>query len=194
MVISIIWGSALILFLIFCSWYIGFNKPVTQQEIDEIKIFLKQGGKSEEEINIFTQFFEKDDGKEFLMVNIMELKQPLNQSAKNLMTYSKGFLGMLIKMAGHPIFAGKAAGGYLENINMPAQNWHSVFIVRYRCRRDFLKIIKLAFGQVHNYKIISLEKTFAQPVTVMANPFNGSKSVALLLALMAAIAHIIVIS
>ncbi len=67
-----------------------------------MEIFLKGQGYSENDTNIMCNFLKKDDGKEFVMVNFLEIKQPKAQSIINLKTYSKSFLGKLIKMAGHP--------------------------------------------------------------------------------------------
>jgi len=194
MEIAIIWGIALALYLIFYIWYVGFNRPVSHQEINEMETFLKGQGYSENDTNIMCNFLKKDDGKEFVMVNFLEIKQPKAQSIINLKTYSKSFLGKLIKMAGHPVLMGSVAGGYLDKVNMGDDNWHSVFLVRYRCRRDFLRIMHLAVGKEHDFKLKALDKTFAQPITLQVNLFSVKNMVLLTMALIASISHIIYLS
>ena len=72
----IIWGTAFIIYAIFWLWYVGFRKPLTKEEIDHyIKKYQEFNNNSEAELIGIRDFFEKDTGKSFVMVNSILLKK-----------------------------------------------------------------------------------------------------------------------
>jgi len=140
-------------------------------------------------------FMEKDDGREWFMVNLLELKSPKRESAKLLQSYTKKFMEGMIKRAGHPFFIGISAAKNMENLNCEhSDNWTSTGIVRYRSRRDCAEILIDTFGSDHHAdKLASLVKTFAFPVTTSLFVGSPRVLVAMGLALIAALASIWVI-
>lgn len=195
MTIPVIWITAAILYFIFYSWYVGFNKPLKKEEIEEGINYLKNSPMDDEQISIMKEFCENDDGKEFVMVNLLELQRPIEESKKKLETYSKSFFANMVKRAGHPIYLGRNKGGYIDNVGMGENHWDNVFLVRYRSRRDCLKVIASDdFFKAHHYKLDALVKTMALPTMNMGMPFNAQKVVFLLFTSIAAFAHIIHLS
>ena len=133
-----------------------------------------------------------DDGREWFMVNLLELKSPKRESAKLLQSYSKIFLGGLLKRAGHPFFVANAQARNIENLHCEhADNWTSTGIIRYRSRRDLAEALLNTFGSDHHAdKLASLEKTLAFPATASMLMGSPRVLVALGLALVAALTQI----
>ena len=192
MTVTIIWGTALLLYCVFWLWYVGFNRKITAEEVQSTKQLLQQRSSyTDKQISDICQFFENDDGKDFVMVNLLELKKPVSESRKKLAQYQKIFLGNLLKRAGHPVFIATAASGNLEDIGCSEDNWTAAGMVRYRSRRDLLEVLPDTVGSDHHgLKLDSLEKTFAYPGapwTIMGGP---KLLVPLTLALLASLAHL----
>ena len=112
------------------------------------------------------KFFENDDGKDFVMVNLLELKKPHDASREKLQQYQKIFLGSLLKRAGHPVMIATAAGGNVENIDCDSDKWTVAGMVRYRSRRDLLEMLPETVGSEHHkLKLEALDRTFAFPAS-----------------------------
>src|SRR5207247_10940109 len=89
---------------------------------------------------------------------------PLEADAR----YNRAIVPYLLKHGGVPVFLGKPEGRFIEEAGDP--EWHRVAIVRYRSRRDMLKMVADLAGQnVAVHKWASIEKTQVFPV---ASPFN----------------------
>ena len=69
----IIWGTALLLYAVFRLWYDNWNGPVKPHEVeaflDSIGDRLEETGNSR---SILKTFLEQDDGREFLMLNLVK--------------------------------------------------------------------------------------------------------------------------
>ena len=179
------------MYLLFALWYIGITRKIESTEIETLVNLLEEHGTTEKQINALRHFFETDDGKDFVMVNLLELKEPHAESSEKLDQYQKIFLGNLLKRAGHPIFIARAASGNIEDLGCRNDNWSAAGMVRYRSRRDLLEVLPDTIGsEHHNLKLESLERTFAYPAarwTIVGGP---KIMVPLVLALLAALAHI----
>jgi hypothetical protein len=188
-----IWGLALLGYALFWYWYVGFRRKITAAEVEATMQLLDSAGsmtaKRRESMH---KFLGNDDGKDFVMVNLLELKQPVRESRKKLGTYQKVFLGALLRKAGHPVMIATAASGNIENVACDhADDWMAAGMIRYRSRRDLMEILPATIGSEHHeLKLSSLEKTFAFP----ASPwfmFGGPRIVvALTVALLAALAQL----
>lgn len=187
-----IWGAAALLYLIFFLWYVGLGRKIKPQEIDTAIEFIKANADpSEELLQTLRHFSENDDGKDFVMVNLLELKQPIRESRKKLMAYQKTFLSKLLRRAGHPVFVATIASGKIENIACNDDNWRAAGMVRYRSRRDLLETICETAGSAHHaLKLESLERTFAYPAAPWTITGGPKIIVPLVLALIAALIHL----
>ncbi len=188
-----IWIIAVLAYAAFWFWYVGFQKKVTPQEVAATMcIFEHDDTWTATQKEHLRNFLLDDDGKDFVMVNLLHLKSPKKESLEKLNTYQKIFLGSLLRKAGHPIMIARAASGNVENVACDhADDWSAAGMVRYRSRRDLMNILPATIGSEHHgLKLESLEKTFAFP----ASPwfmFGGPRIVvALGIALLASVLHI----
>jgi len=188
-----IWIIAVLAYVAFWFWYVGFQKKVTPQEVAAtMSIFEHDDTWTNTQKEHLRNFLLDDDGKDFVMVNLLHLKSPKKESLEKLNTYQKIFLGSLLRKAGHPIMIARAASGNVENVACDhADDWSAAGMVRYRSRRDLMNILPATIGSEHHgLKLESLEKTFAFP----ASPwfmFGGPRIVvALGIALLASVLHI----
>jgi hypothetical protein len=185
-----IWGIALLLYALFYLWYVGFRRKVTPDEVEKTMSLFDDGADwTEQQRENLRKFLANDDGKDFVMVNLLLLNHPQQESRKKLNTYQKIFLGSLLRKAGHPVLIAMAASGNVENVACDQdEGWGAAGMIRYRSRRDLMEILPATIGSEHHgLKLAALERTFAFP----ASPwflFGGPKLLApLVIALVAAL-------
>ena len=190
-----IWTAAAILYACFWLWYVGLSRKITPQEIEStLQQIQSQGEPSEQQLEALRRFFAEDDGKDFVMVNLLELKDPKKESRKKLDAYQKIFLGNLLKRAGHPVFIASVAAGKIENIGCDDDNWTAAGMIRYRSRRDLMEVLPETSGSKHHgLKLEALERTFAYPSTPWTLVGGPKIVVPLAIALIASLLHLIVI-
>ena len=188
----VIWIIALSLYALFWLWYCGVKGRLSKHEGEIFISSFEAKGLSERALLNIREFLEQDDGREFFMVNLLEIKSPKRESQMLLMGYFKKFMSGMIPRGGHSLFLAKAAARNIENLNCEhADNWSSVGIIRYRSRRDFAQIVLNTFGSEHHAdKLLSLKKTLAFPSTTTF--FFGSPKIiiALVLGLAAAVIQV----
>ena len=187
-----IWIIALSLYAVFWLWYCGAKGRLSKHEIETFISICEARGLSERALSNIRTFLEQDDGKEFFMVNLVEIKSPKRESRKLLMGYFKKFMSGMIPKGGHPFFLAEAAATNIENLNCDhSDNWSSAGIIRYRSRRDFAQVVLKTFGSEHHAdKLSSLEKTLAFPSTTTLLIGSPRIIVALVLGLVASIIQI----
>lgn len=203
-----IWIGTLLLYLAFRLWYDGLRKPLTPSEIEHFTEILEKragDGLDKQDIAVVRSFMEEDDGKEFIMVNLVAFNpSPVthpdtgkNVSAPRLLQeYFVPLMKTLLRRAGHPVFTSQVIGGYLDAWNTPPDpGWHAAGLVRYRSRRDAMlaSFASPAFDAIHKYKIAAIKQTFAFPSKPLVGGFYASPriTVALVLALVAALLQLI---
>ena len=198
-----IWICALIAYLAFRFWYDGVRKPLSPQEIDEFMAVMERRvneGLEQQDIAVLRRFLEEDDGKEFLMVNLLQFNpSPLphpdsgadTDAPSLLQEYFKPLMKMFLKRAGHPVLTSRVVGGYIESWNTAADpGWHAAGIVRYRSRRDAMlaSLASAEFDAIHKYKIAALNQTFAMPTQRLIGFYASPRvTVGLALALVASL-------
>lgn len=188
-----IWIAAILVYAAFWYWYVGFRKKITPAEAEETMQLIDHAGtmtpKQRESIR---NFLATDDGRDFVMVNLLELKKPVRESRKKLGTYQKIFLGALLCKAGHPVMIATAASGNVENVACThADDWTAAGMIRYRSRRDLMEMLPATIGSEHHgLKLASLEKTFAFPASPWFMLGGPRVVVALGIALVAALTQL----
>ena len=189
-----IWIIAALAYAAFWLWYVGFQKKITPQEVETgMRIFDHDDSWTPNQIEHLRSFLLADDGKDFVMVNLLHLKSPKKESLEKLNTYQKIFLGSLLRKAGHPVMVARAASGNVENVACShADDWSAAAMIRYRSRRDLMEILPATIGSEHHeLKLGSLEKTFAFPAAPWFM-FGGPKVVvALSIGLLASVMQIV---
>ena len=189
---TLIWLIALLTYALFYFWYIGFRSRVTPAEIERTMAILDAGLVDETRKSHLRHFLANDDGKDFVMVNLLELAKPRKESSKNLNAYQKIFLGQLLRKAGHPILIARAASGNIENVACQEfDNWTVAGMIRYRSRRDLMEILPATIGSEHHeLKLSALDKTFAFPASPWFVVGGPKLLVPLLIALIAAVTQL----
>lgn len=198
-----IWLTALGLYAGFRLWYDGLRRPLAPEEVKAGLARLEaQPDADPARLARVRAFLEADDGREFVMVNLIRLAphavappdggapQP---PARVLEAYTRPFLRALLRRAGHPVFVGPAVGGHLESWDVPDDpGWTFTGLIRYRSRRDMLALATHPdFAPIHAYKRAAIASTFAFPAQARLQPGLSPRIwVGLLLALAAALAHL----
>ena len=188
-----IWGIALVIYALFWCWYIGFRKKVTSEEVESTMALFKEDGTwTEQQRQNLRHFFTNDDGKDFVMVNLLLLKSPVNESRKKLNTYQKIFLGSLLRKAGHPVMVAMATSGNVENVACDQdEGWGAAGMIRYRSRRDLMEMLPATIGSEHHgLKLAALERTFAFPASPWFLLGGPKLLVPLVIALIAALVQL----
>lgn len=184
-----IWLTALIAYALFWWWYVGLAKKITQTEADRFYQWAVDQGVAEQRAAGLRDFFANDDGRDFVMVNLIELNKPVRESSAKLAQYQKTFLGQLLRRAGHPVFIAQRSGANVEHVNCESNSeWPAMGAIRYRSRRDLLEILPATFGSEHHQlKLDAVASTVAFPASKWFM-FGGPKVVAALITLLMACA------
>ena len=190
----IIWGTAFLIYAIFWLWYVGFRRKITLEEVQQTMALFKEDGTwTEQQRENMRHFLANDDGKDFVMVNLLLLQSPRSESRKKLDTYQKIFLGALLRKAGHPVMIASAASGNIENVACDQdEGWGAAGMIRYRSRRDLMEMLPATIGSEHHgLKLASLERTFAFPAAPWFLFGGPQVIVPLSIALVAALVHLL---
>jgi hypothetical protein len=94
------------------------------------------------------------------------------------------------------VFGGRAVGSYVEHWGVERDpGWSFGAVMRYRSRRDMIELVlDPMFADVHVFKEAAMSNTAAFPISPAFVTFGPRITIALLLALAAAIAHLGVVS
>jgi len=174
---------------------------------EEIQIFIKKHEQniindgvspdSEEfqlRIDLLKRFMEEDNGKQFIMVNNIEMnKNPGDvvganpgESADQLMSrYMEYMWPNLLKRASHPIFMSNAVYQSMDLVGIEgAETWDQAALMRYKSRRTMMEIVTNPnMMNRHGFKIAALQKTIAYPV----EPFGFYSDMRLIFGMLIAI-------
>ena len=183
------WLVIAVTYLGFFSWYTSFNGPLNPQEIE---YYIEKVNATSEELASFRKFMEEDDGRDFVMINIMEMYdtplqiegvEPGETTDQVLAKYMEYMFPAMLSKASHPVFRGNAASLLaMDIVNADGmETWTGAAGVRYRSRRDMIEIsTNPEFAGRHEFKVAALAKTIAFPVA----PFTYLGDPRLLLALL----------
>lgn len=172
---SKLWLISALIYSAFVFWYTDFGGPVTETEIQEWKQSMQTNGTSPERIAYFERFLEEDTGRQFLMLNAIDMNEnppsvegaEPGESADQLMgRYMEHMFPELLGRASHPVIIGSAPFPAIDLVGIEgAEIWDQGAFFRYRSRRDFMHIIANPTTlSRHKFKLAALEKTIAYPV------------------------------
>ena len=171
-----VWCLPAIFYAAFWLRYTPLSGPITQDELNEMLASMEERGMALQTRELMRRFFESDDGRPFIMVNIIDLADdPVelpetgpDADATDLMAHYMEYMWpALIRRASHPVFGGSSVGNSMDLVGIEgAERWDSAALMRYRSRRDLWEISSNpAFRDRHDYKVAALEKTIAFPVS-----------------------------
>ncbi len=185
-----IWVTAALCYMLFWLWYDRPRRKLTPQEADDFLAWASSQGVEPERARGLRDFFAKDDGRDFVMINLITLKKPVRESSAKLAAYQKVFLGQLLRKAGHPVMTALRSGANVEHINCDQNSdWAAMGAIRYRSRRDLLEILPATLGSDHHQlKLDAMASTIAFPASrwfILGGPKLATALATLLLACVA---------
>ena len=170
-----IWLFPALLYAAFLFWYTDLEGPLSDAEVDAFVATMTENGTDPEVIAFIEKFGREDSGKQFLMVNNIDMNEnppevegaEPGESASDLMArYMSHMIPALLSRACHPVLMGPAVYPAMDLVGIEgAENWDQAALFRYRSRRDFLEIVSnSAFSGKHHFKTAALDKTIAYPI------------------------------
>lgn len=170
-----LWLAMAVSYGAFWFWYTPLGGPLTAAEIRQFSTALERRDSDPERLAALRRFMTEDSGRQFFMVNLLDLADPVpvlpatgpDASAQSLLDhYMAHMFPELARRASHPVFVGSAVAGPLDLAGIDdASPWSRAALMRYRSRRDMLEIATdPAFAARHEYKVAALARTVAFPV------------------------------
>jgi hypothetical protein len=170
-----IWLVPALLYVLFFAWYTDFGGPLSDDEVDHYVAAMENNGRPAELVAFMKAFAKQDTGRQFLMVNNIDMNEnPPNvegaepgESAADLMgRYMAHMIPALLARACHPVLMGSAVYPSMDLVGIEgAENWDQAALFRYKSRRALLEIVtNPAFNGKHQFKTAALEKTIAFPI------------------------------
>lgn len=158
LVLALLYGA-------FSIWYGGAGRPLSPAEIDHYFALLderaEEGGSGDLRARL-EDWARADDGREFLMVNLMD--DPADPRAAE--TYNAMILPELIKRGGFPVFISRPFASFIQPDGM--EEWDQVVIVRYRSLRDLFEMVTAPeTTDIQHLKEASVSKTQVFPTHVV---------------------------
>ena len=202
-----IWTGALVAYGLFLGWYDNWSGPLKPDEIDRLMATLKgTPGGEHNDLGTIRRFLEQDDGREFVMVNLVKVHKgdvphPVTGAptpGREVMShYTNNFLPALLRRGGHPAVVARKVGGYIDAWQVgPDPGWTIVGFMRYRSRRDMAELAgDPRFTEIHPFKMAATAETFSFPTQTMLLAYVSPRVwVALVFALLASLAQIVVLA
>jgi hypothetical protein len=199
-----VWPVAAMCYVVFRAWYDNWRRPLSAQEVENYLHLTKTTpGVEHTDPEVLRQFLSRDDGREFVMCNLVRLQSqavahPLTgvmaQPRLLLQEYFRPFVVTLFLHGGHPLIASRKIAGYIDSWNAPPDpGWTMVGMMRYRSRRDMMELtLDPRFTNAYPFKAAAVEQTYSFPTQVMSSMALGPRSaVALILVLLAALVHLL---
>ena len=175
-----IWISLLVIYAGFFLWYTDMGGKLDEEEIEFFLEKLEENASvnsddSRTQISRIKRFMEEDTGRQFLMVNNIDINEnpedvegaEPGESAESLLDrYMEHMYSQLIKRACHPVFAGYAIHPSMDIVGIEgAEIWDQAALMRYKSRRAFMEVVTHPnMLSKHDFKVAALEKTIAYPV------------------------------
>jgi len=164
------------LYAAFLLWYGGRGKPLTAEEIERYLAPLRAHARvepGEPSLADVERLLQHDDGKEFVMQNLIRYREKAlypagydyGDSARAAdRRYGKALLPHLLRYGSVPVFVARRCGSFFEPAG--SERWDAVAMVRYRSRRDFLRFATaVTRDRITVHKWAAIETTQVFPVT-----------------------------
>lgn len=126
------------LYAVFWFWYGGAGRPLSDTEIQHYLTRFDEIGPGGGTLHVrasFETWMRQDDGKEFLMVNLIDEPADLAAAA----AYNEVILPPLLLRASFPVFVVRPFADFIEPEGQ--HTWDMVAAMRYRSLRDLLEVV-----------------------------------------------------
>lgn len=175
---SRVWLVLAVLYAAFFYWYTSFSGPLTPEEIEHYMGIAESRGGAPEDLAHMRKFMEEDTGDDFVMVNVVETRDPPGQvegaphaetAEEQIGRYMEFMFPQLLKRGSHPVLVGSAAARAMDLMGLDdvdgIETWSTATMMRYRSRRDLLEIgMNPEFQGRHEFKAAGIAKTIAYPI------------------------------
>ena len=176
---KIFYAGLLLVYVLGLSWYGGSGDPVKDAELESyIKALISNAGvrgkDTDKTVDYMRRLAEKDDGNEFIMVNLIRFREtslyskdspwvaetdPMIADAR----YGDGVIPLLLKRGSLPVFVSSVSGGFINETTH--DEWDMVAMVRYRSVRDMLQMmVEMSSTDLADHKWAAIEQTHVFPV------------------------------
>lgn len=173
--------SLLIIWLAFCIWYAPSGGPLSDAEVEDYIAQIREratGPVDEAFITELRELTASDDGRAFVNVNLIRYRdKALYPPGSDFdddpraadRRYSAAILPYLLRHGAVPIWAGDTQGDFIRAEH--SEHWDRVALVRYRSRRDLLRMVVALAGQdIGVHKWASIEHTQVFPAASVIHP------------------------
>ena len=176
-----IWICVPIVYGFFSLWYFNWQGPLTQSEVEHFMVqFAKQEGSSHTDAATLRAFLEQDDGKEFIMLNQVQIYEddiahPISgemvPGRKLLDNYFRPFAGLYFCAAATRCFRhAPLAALSIHGTQTTTSVFPGTAMMRYRSRRDIAELVMdPMFSDGHIYKLAAIERTVSYPTQIIMN-------------------------
>lgn len=172
---AIVWGLPALVWAGFSLWYTDCGGPLTEQEIGAWVAELEARDAPPRMVESLRRFMENDSGRQFLMLNAIDLAEDPpdvegaapGESAEQLMgRYMEHMYAQLFRRACHPVVYGYAVNPAMDIVGIDgAEQWTAGALMRYRSRRSFMEVVAHPDTRGrHEFKVAAMEKTIAYPI------------------------------
>ncbi len=197
----LLWGIPALLYAVFVFWYTNTEGALSPEEVEAFATVMAANGAPPEQMATLRRFMEEDTGRQFLMVNLIDMRDspgqvpeepPVGSAEESMARYMAHMFPQLFQRACHPAFSGSAVSRSVDLYGIEgADVWDRAALMRYRSRRDLMEIaLHPAMSHEHDFKIAALEKTIAFPVETELYPGDPRLLLALVLLAGAALADL----
>ena len=174
-----IWIGIVVIYAGFFFWYTDIGGKLDEEEIEFFLEKIEENASANSvdliQISFIKRFMEEDTGRQFLMVNNIDMDEDPEdvegaepgESAESLLDrYMEHMYSQLLKRACHPVFAGYAIHPSMDIVGIEgAEIWDQAALMRYKSRRAFMEVVTHPnMLSKHDFKVAALEKTIAYPV------------------------------
>ncbi len=159
----------------FHVWHTPLRGPLSDTEIDRfLSTQQETGGAAWTDAEAFEAFLRADDGRPFVMINLMEVRDVAaypadfaSEAAAGVdaeRAYGQAVLPLLLARGSYPIARAERHQTIINSVGEDAANFDSLALVRYRSRRDLIDMISSEpFLSAELHKWASLENTLVAP-------------------------------
>lgn len=169
------WLLSAVIYTLFVFWYTDFGGPMSATEVDNWLKKMNAKGADPELIDYLEGFLRNDTGRQFLMLNALEMNpnpptvagaEPGETADQLTNRYMAHLFPELLLRASHPVVLGDAVYSVVDIVGIEnAESWDSGALFRYRSRRSFSEILAHPnLDASHDFKIAALNKTIAYPI------------------------------
>jgi hypothetical protein len=190
----------LVIYALFLVWYGGRARPLVDEEVKDFLALMTSRGIDRDDPELFEslkRLLSRDDGREFVMVNLIEYREkaaypagsPYGDSAVEAdKRYARAFFPYLLRYGNVPVFISWRSGSFIEPPG--AEPWQVVAMIRYRSRRDFIRSVRAVVGKdVMVHKWAAIDTTHVFPVRPLFSFIAVRWAVALLIAVVASLVY-----